>query len=138
MRYTLSVLCLWVCAASFGEALPVLNKLGELRWQHRVLVMSEPDHPTELLELLRENADALDERKLAWFVIVEGAVKSNYDEGLGAELLCNINRQLGIEPQESILIGLDGGVKARGEGVDLEALYGLIDAMPMRRSENQP
>ncbi|WP_439105597.1 DUF4174 domain-containing protein [Congregibacter sp.] len=115
----------------------MLTDLGELRWQHRILVISEPDHPAELLELLHENADALDERKLAWFVIVEGAVNSNYDEGLGTELLGNINRRLGIEPKESILIGLDGGVKARGEGVDLEALYGLIDAMPMRRSENQ-
>ncbi|WOJ97744.1 DUF4174 domain-containing protein [Congregibacter brevis] len=137
MKHALTVLYFWICSASFGQALPMLTDLGELRWQHRILVINEPDHPAELLELLTENAGALDERKLAWFVIVAGDLRSNYGGDLHTELLGNINRRLGITPQESVLIGLDGGVKARGQDVDLEALYGLIDAMPMRRLEKR-
>jgi len=36
----------------------------------------------------------------------------------------------------AILIGKDGGVKGRWDSpVDMDALFGLIDAMPMRRQE---
>jgi hypothetical protein len=35
-----------------------------------------------------------------------------------------------------ILIGLDGGIKRRGElDTELQAVFGQIDGMPMRRQE---
>lgn len=34
-----------------------------------------------------------------------------------------------------LLIGKDGGVKSRSSDLDLEATFGLIDQMPMRREE---
>jgi hypothetical protein len=34
-----------------------------------------------------------------------------------------------------LLIGKDGGIKARADDLDLAALFERIDAMPMRRRE---
>ena len=34
-----------------------------------------------------------------------------------------------------VLIGKDGGVKSRGETLDLDSMFDLIDSMPMRRAE---
>ena len=135
MRYALSVLCILACAASFGEALPVLTDLEDLRWQHRILVINEPDLPEELIGRLQDNAAAFDERRLAWFLIWGKELRTNYLEPMAHDLRKNILAGLSPKSNEVILIGLDGGVKARGEEIDLEFLYTTIDAMPMRRSE---
>ena len=52
-----------------------------------------------------------------------------------------VRRQLGLEgaDAELVLIGKDGGVKARqsGEVFDLARILAQIDAMPMRRAERR-
>ena len=57
---------------------------------------------------------------------------------LGADDVAELRRQLGVAPgdRQMILIGLDGGIKRRGElDTELQAVFGQIDGMPMRRQE---
>lgn len=114
-----------------------LKTLGDLRWRQRVLVINEPTSAESLYELLTANASALDERQLLWFTIVGQTLRSNYPGALDDGLRQSIQKQLGLKSGELILIGLDGGVKARDSQLDLTALYALIDAMPMRRAERR-
>jgi hypothetical protein len=56
----------------------------------------------------------------------------------GSDDSASARRRFGIEPDDfaTILVGKDGGEKFRsGEPVRPEELFGLIDAMPMRRRE---
>ncbi|MFT4766936.1 MAG: hypothetical protein ACI8RN_000060 [Glaciecola sp.] len=115
----------------------MISDLRDLQWQHRILVLNEPHNPEALFERLSTNAAAFDERRLIWFVLHGGTVQTNYPETPGDELSTNIRSQLNAGLNEALLIGLDGGVKARGNRLDLEALYAMIDAMPMRRAEQR-
>lgn len=135
MKYALTAFCFWVCTASYGQAVSVLTDLGELRWQQRIIVINEPEAPQELIARLQDNAEALSERRLAWFLISGNELRSNYVGPVADELRKNILLRLDPAVNDVILIGLDGGVKTRGDDIDLEALYGTIDSMPMRRSE---
>jgi len=112
----------------------MISDLHALRWKQRVLVINEPSNVESLLGLLCNNAAALDERRLAWFVLHGSRVHSNVPAALSDELARNIRSQLDSGLNEVFLIGLDGGVKASTDQLDLEALYALIDAMPMRRA----
>lgn len=114
-----------------------LGDLGDLRWQHRILLINEPQDPEVLLELLSANAAAFEERRLIWFVLQGAAVQTNFPDALSNDLPIHARSKLGASPNEALLIGLDGGVKARGSQLDLDALYALIDAMPMRRAEQR-
>ena len=115
----------------------MISDLGDFRWQYRILLINEPQDPEALLDLLSANAAAFEGRRLLWFVLRGGAVQTNYADALGSDLPTNALSQLGAGPNEALLIGLDGGVKARGSQLDLAALYALIDAMPMRRAEQR-
>ena len=57
---------------------------------------------------------------------------------LGAPERLAVRRRLGLQERnpQLVLIGKDGGVKARQSGVfDLGELLALIDTMPVRRAE---
>ncbi|WOJ92204.1 DUF4174 domain-containing protein [Congregibacter variabilis] len=115
----------------------MISDLDDLRWQHRILLINEPQDTDALLALLSAGAAALEERRLIWFVLQGGTVQTNSVQALGNDLATNAQLQLDVGPNEVLLIGLDGGVKARGSELDLDALYALIDAMPMRRAEQR-
>lgn len=116
------------------HALGELKTLGDLRWQQRILVINEPKSAKLVHELLSADTSAFRERQLLWFVIEGQTVESNYPGPLDHNLRERIQKQLGAKPGEIILMGLDGGVKARDAQLNLSTLYSLIDAMPMRRA----
>jgi len=120
--------------SAYGQAQRV-TKLSDFRWQQRLLVINEPSNAEQLSRIFAVNAPAFDERRLLWFMIVGQTLRSNYPGVLDDALRERIQAQLSAKPGESILIGLDGGVKARKSQLDLPSLYALIDAMPMRRTE---
>lgn len=122
---------------ALAEEPMMMSDLRDLQWQHRILVVNEPREADALLDLLSANEAAFEDRQLIWFVLQGKTVKTNYVETIDDELVQNIRRQLAIGLKEVLLIGLDGGVKARENHVDLEALYAMIDAMPMRRAQQR-
>ena len=105
------------------------DELAELRWKARVLVLSAPseDHSDLLAQqrILAEDAAGLAERDIRIIQLISGN---------GAKL----RDKLGLPPERFtvVLLGKDGGEKIREERpVTLDSLYGLIDAMPMRKQE---
>jgi hypothetical protein len=124
----------------------VLSDLGELRWQFRLVIIDKPDQADTVLETLSANAGALADRRLVFFLLHDdrdcdqdhhAEVSSNFPGELAKGLADTIRQQWLREENAVLLIGLDGGVKARSDTFDLQALFALIDAMPMRRSEQR-
>ena len=83
-----------------------------------------------------DNTAGVQSRDIAWFVLApSGETFSNIDTPIPRRQLLDLHESGGVE---AVLIGKDGGVKAREtEDFDLNAFFGKIDQMPMRRNEMQ-
>lgn len=121
---------------------PVEINLNDYRWQNRILLIYA-EHPSDLvyseqISHFAEHHAGIEERDL--FVISiftdEPSLfgKKEMDENSTKQMT---SRYFSDTPEfRLILIGKDGGVKLReDELVTTEDLFGLIDSMPMRRSE---
>lgn len=111
-----------------------LGDLEPLRWQHRIILVD--GRVPDAIARLRAEQPAIDERHVVWFVLAQGQVQSNYPGPLGPGLAAALEQQhLSQSDAAVLLIGKDGGIKARANDLDLAALFERIDAMPMRRRE---
>lgn len=113
-----------------------LTDLGRFRWEHRV-VLFDNHESIDIQMLLAAYRNELNDRDILWFILGEGKVQSNYKGQIATDFATRIRQQYRIGDHKMILIGKDGGVKSRLEGIDLQAILTDIDAMPMRRQEMQ-
>ena len=109
--------------------------LADLQWDKRVVVVFAPTDTLagEFRDTL-DNTAGVRSRDIAWFVLApSGETFSNINTPIPRRQLLDLHENGGIE---AVLIGKDGGVKARQtEDFDLSAFFGKIDQMPMRRRE---
>jgi len=110
------------------------EKLAELRWQNRVLVLYTPtaEHPEYVKQrrLLEGVKNSLDERDLVQIRQVDATTDAGTRD--------YARRELRVQPGafNLLLIGKDGGVKYRStEATNPQQLFATVDAMPMRQSE---
>lgn len=126
------------------------DPLARYRWTHRLLVIDVPDTASgrATLEALRGVLDArIDEVRDRDLLVVpvgdlpQAARSLQPAVDLGAADRRTVRARLGLQgqPAQLVLIGKDGGVKARqSEGAfDLAEVFALIDGMPMRRAETR-
>lgn len=135
-RPALIVTLFWVLLGPLMAA-EEANSVVDFRWAHRVLLLrTEAAAGGAIIELKNAQA-AIDERDLLWFALQEDTlVTSNSPEPVNAALTASIKKHFGPNPDDRvILIGKDGSEKQRAAALDLEELFTLIDAMPMRRAE---
>ena len=113
--------------------------LDDLRWKHRViLVFAREPYTSNALANLEQLAAEVEERDIAWFVLDDNALHTNYSGKLEVDLRSQLlDRYFTPVPTETavLLIGKDGTLKSRSSNLDFEAEFGLIDQMPMRREE---
>ena len=136
----------------FGSLLARVDSdpLSPYRWKHRLLVLYVPDTGPgrATLEAFRTSLDDRMEDVLArdLLVVAVGDLPRPGDPlrpavALGSPERLDVRRRLLLQGPDAqlVLIGKDGGVKARqSEGVfDLARVFELIDRMPMRRTEMQ-
>jgi len=116
-----------------------LADLQDLRWQNRViLIFAREPYMSNALSNLEELKAEIEERDIAWFVLGDNTLHTNYDGNLDDKLReALMDSYFTPMPAETAvrLIGKDGTVKSRSTDLDLEATFGLIDRMPMRREE---
>lgn len=116
-----------------------LASLDSLKWKYRVLVIfAETSLVDAALANLNALATGIEERDMVWFLFANDELHSNYSGNLGIEFREQImDRYFTPAPAETmvVLIGKDGGVKSSKSDLDLEATFGLIDQMPMRKAE---
>jgi hypothetical protein len=88
-------------------------------------------------DLSRQEKEVLDRDLLVFHILEKGDTKLGnvpLSEGSGDYLREKFSINSGTFT--TLLIGKDGGVKLRSQGpVELEEIFSLIDAMPMRQRE---
>lgn len=136
----MSILALLLSSNMYGQ------ELEEYKWNNRVLIVETPNEANDKYRSqINEWVDlekALIDRKLVIIELVGGKYKiTNYlleqnDEEWRQLKSKGEKSEKKIEKFKVTLIGLDGGVKLEmHEVLSKEKLFGIIDSMPMRRSE---
>ena len=122
-----------------GKEIEILTDLSALKWENRIILVLENkiNETGNTLNIFEQNKDEINERDIAWFVIQNETVKTNFNGVLGKGFLSNTHKKYEIEQGHVILLGKDGGLKSYHESVDLEAIFLEIDTMPMRQVEMQ-
>ena len=118
--------------------------LARLRWDKRVLVVNAPDADDALLKAQLEQIASSEagfiERDLLLVTLLDDSNSNAGTRSLTRDEVMAVRAELGIEGSDFavLLIGKDGGVKlSQCEVAEMEAVYALIDGMPMRRREMQ-
>ena len=122
--------------AVFAKAMA--GSLAEFEWQNRMILVNTSDVAGRqtVENLFKLHEDALDERHIVWFIVHSEGVVSNYPGNISTSLLGEIKAILSTTPSNNlVLIGKDGGVKSRGNGLSIETIFEQIDQMPMRQYE---
>jgi hypothetical protein len=115
--------------------------LQEYKWNNRVLLVfsenPEDQNYKQQFELLKGNENGLKERDLIVLTVFPDRVEiknSTQAPDISANVLrqyYKVNKSFAV-----VLIGKDGGEKKRTQTIlNPEELFGIIDAMPMRRAE---
>lgn len=104
------------------------NTISQDYSKRKLLLLAEHKLDSNLVlqqKILNADADGLAERDVQISIITAVSDKNSYDRWM--------KNKSGFQ---LILIGKDGGEKFHSdEPVTLQQLYGLIDAMPMRKAE---
>jgi hypothetical protein len=113
--------------------------IEDYRWSHRLIfVFTGVESQPGLVEQLIAEKKAIDERDIRWFFWSPECLKTNESGIKGRESLPRDLLRYREETKaatEVVLVGKDGGVKLRSEKLDLDAIFRLIDSMPMRQAE---
>jgi hypothetical protein len=113
-----------------------LHSVKDLRWSKRIILIRAAASSETELSALREEAEAIDERHIYWFLFQGGDLETNARMPIGPRFIQETEADyFDREDVDVVLIGKDGGVKARSGYLNLDDLFALIDTMPMRRSE---
>ncbi len=140
MKYLIgaALLSVWAVTSKAED----IDPLAEYRWANRVLIAFANDERNPYAHSLERalaaaRCELVDRDMVTGWILLKGnsrigeATSSNEIDGL-------LRSGLGIRPGEFavLLIGKDGGVKARYDSVpDLSEIFALVDGMPMRRAE---
>ena len=105
-------------------------------WKHRIIIVfTEQDLSKEW----KNTKEKLTDRHLIYYQINnKNQLVTNQKEQITLDSIKAIREkyyQQSDQPTQVILIGKDGGIKNRSNKLDLDALYALIDTMPMRIQE---
>ena len=115
-------------------------------WKNRILVFKTNHSSSELYQQqvkeFSNSAEELADRKFVLYKVIQEdfeMIDFTDSESIHSGIITGKSIEKILNAQESfevILIGLDGGIKLRqNKLLKKEDLYGIVDAMPMRRSE---
>jgi len=139
MHYRLPAMLasLFLLVSAQAEAEQRLDNLAILEWTHRIILISvDAEQRPDIAQRLEREKGDIDERHIAWFLLTDEDTQSNLEVGLSPALHKVIKKEYFRNTETGVvLIGKDGGVKYRATALDLDAIYGRIDQMPMRRAE---
>lgn len=129
-------------AGAAGVSAQDANPLLAERWKSRPLVIVAPSTTDPTLVKMQDilqtpaNQAAFKERQMVLYVVVGDRARRD-DAWLSADQARAIRKAMDVAPDAPatvLLVGMDGGIKMREQGViDARTLFGTIDQMPMRQ-----
>ncbi|GAB2876504.1 DUF4174 domain-containing protein [Microbulbifer echini] len=137
MRLLFSLLLPLLALQASAEENPI-NNLNNFQWKNRILLLANPPKTPDTLQTLLKLGPQFAERKLLWFLFVNGKIETNYPGEITIDFSKNIREKyLRGNGEQVVLIGKDGGVKYRSVTFSPVEIFQRIDRMPMRRQERQ-
>jgi len=116
--------------------------LGAYIWKHRLLLVfassNEDGAYQELVKKLQGQEGEVVERDLLVFSIFERGQSRLGNSVIDPHSAASLRDKFSITPGQFtvVLVGKDGGEKLRrGAAVDIDEIFSVIDAMPMRQRE---
>lgn len=122
------------CGAGRTVGSPVTD-LTAFGWSNRLIVVDAAGDAERAVLRLRAAYTEVVDRDVFWFVLDGRTVRSNFTGALEVGFADAVRAQLRLQSGEIVLVGKDGGIKARSASLDEAALFALIDTMPMRQRE---
>jgi hypothetical protein len=124
------------------DALATMLDLTQFQWKTRLLFIFAPNHNHPFFDslhksLLAQKSEVAD-RDLVIFEILESGPSSLNTKDLDCQTAQSLRKKFDILKGRFvvILVGKDGGIKLnRQDLTQLEDVFALIDAMPMRQEE---
>lgn len=122
-------------------AMAQMDGLSKHQWEHRLLLLvGEQELPQmqQQIEILRLQEKGLEERRLLVYQVTANQYRYIVTQESKWKAGNSLYQSYAMpsKPFRVILIGLDGGIKkSQHQPISTNALFGLIDQMPMRRSE---
>ena len=116
--------------------------LSQFQWKNRLLFLFAPNRSNPLFDVLQKSIAiqqaGVADRDLVIFEILESGTSRMDRSDLDPQVAQSLRDKFDVRPGRFavILVGKDGSVKlSRQEQTQLEDIFDLIDAMPMRREE---
>jgi len=113
--------------------------LSTYRWKHRLIVISTlPEQAATVAASLKQERAGILDRDLVIIDLSLHRKRIAHTVRPAEESIEPLRKRFSLSAQTAqfVLIGKDGGVKARQAGtLDLQRYFTLIDAMPMRQEE---
>ncbi|MGK2854648.1 MAG: DUF4174 domain-containing protein [Microbacteriaceae bacterium] len=142
VRRSALVLIALVMSTALGSGTAVADALGDYRWERRPLLLFAPtgSDPRLVETLSRIEASRCDfaGRDMVLGQLVTEGTRTLVGRVISADESRRLANQyaIGDKAFSVLLIGKDGGEKLRVNAVpDLQAIYSVIDGMPMRSRE---
>ena len=124
-----------IAAVSAAQEVTMLRDIADLKWKNRVIIILDSDNAANDIDRLNAAKAAIDDRDIVWFVNDGETTTSNYQGKLKADFASYLRDAYNVEYSRLVYIGKDGGVKLRGDQLNLKDIFSLTDKMPMRRRE---
>ncbi|MDG4667193.1 DUF4174 domain-containing protein [Mycobacterium sp. 236(2023)] len=136
------IIVVLLVGAWFGSGAASAAELGDYRWERRPLLVFAPtERDPQLVETVRRieasRCEFASRDMVVGLVVTEGSSALD-GQVIDAAQSQRLRDQFAIDDDAFtvLLIGKDGGEKRRVSDVpDLQAIYALIDGMPMRSRE---
>ena len=134
MKYVALLTALLMSGMVFSEQKP-LQDISQLVWKNRIILILSAKDGSDDEQVFEKYDDQIKDRDVVWFILKDDQVVTNYLEKLSSEFSSRTKNSFLIESGSVLLIGKDGGIKARAKKLNLDAIFQEIDSMPMRRQE---
>ena len=112
-----------------------LEHIRELVWENRIILLQSTTDDQRNEAILKQYNEQIIDRDIIWFIVNDRGVVTNYDGFVSSDFITKVKSDYPINRDKVLLIGKDGGIKARNRSLDIEYLFTKIDGMSMRQQE---
>jgi hypothetical protein len=130
------VIILWVSFPVYASGNDGTT-LYSYKWHNRVVIFNELAQDKQLVNTLEQHKTHIEQRDIIWFVIATETMFTNAANPFPVTAINNAIKQFNVSQGDMALIGKDGTLKFRTHHLNMDELFSVIDAMPMRQREMQ-
>ena len=134
MKYILLLVGVFMSNITFSEQ-TILNNLNQLAWKYRIILVLSNQNSLNDEALFAKYDHEIRDRDVVWFILKGNQVITNYANEISPAFINITKRDFPMGADGVLLIGKDGGIKARRQKLELNTLFEEIDSMSMRQQE---